>query len=195
MQRDAWGLGWDIGSYEGEPMVSRFGGYQSTRSHLGFLPNQRVGVIAMANGPAGSRLTDIIAAFTYDVLMNRSGAHARAEDGLEEVRAQVAAIPDQQARFREVQLSRLQPFPEPLSYYVGTYESEAIGRITIEQVRDTLHMSWGVLNGPTTVYSAKDHAIRHELFGSGGVARFIPGTGHASALNVDGFVVPLREDR
>ena len=42
--REGWGAGWDIGSYEGERMVSRFGSYAQTRSHLSFLPNRRIGV-------------------------------------------------------------------------------------------------------------------------------------------------------
>jgi CubicO group peptidase (beta-lactamase class C family) len=32
--REGWGAGWDLGTYMGEPMVSRFGGYSTLRSHL-----------------------------------------------------------------------------------------------------------------------------------------------------------------
>ncbi|MGH7468763.1 MAG: serine hydrolase domain-containing protein [Pseudomonas sp.] len=45
-QRDGWGMGWDIGSYHGERMISRFGSHASTRSHISFLPARRIGVVA-----------------------------------------------------------------------------------------------------------------------------------------------------
>ncbi|WP_373067812.1 serine hydrolase domain-containing protein, partial [Gemmatimonas sp.] len=34
--REGWSAGWDIGRYDGEPMVSRFGGFATMRSHLSF---------------------------------------------------------------------------------------------------------------------------------------------------------------
>ena len=72
--REGWGAGWDIGTYEGERMISRFGGYHSFRSHLSFLPRRRVGVVAITNGGLGSTLTDVIAALTYDLEAGRPEA-------------------------------------------------------------------------------------------------------------------------
>jgi chemotaxis response regulator CheB len=43
-------------------MVSRFGSYGNTRSHLSFLPNRRIGAVVMSTG-GPSVLTDVIAAY------------------------------------------------------------------------------------------------------------------------------------
>ncbi len=69
--RDGWGAGWDIGTYEGVRMVSRFGSYGETRSHLSFLPARKIGVVVMSNGGL-SQLTDVIAAFAYDLEARKS---------------------------------------------------------------------------------------------------------------------------
>lgn len=57
-------------------MVSRLGGYASVRSHLSFLPARRIGVVAQSNADRGSRATDILAAFAYD--LERGNPRARA---------------------------------------------------------------------------------------------------------------------
>ncbi|NNE48103.1 MAG: serine hydrolase [Rhodothermales bacterium] len=186
-QRDGWGMGWDVGSYGDEPMVSRFGGYSRTRSHLSFLPDQRLGVVAQVNGPGGSALTDIIAAYVYDVMMDRPDADSLAQTRLEEVRSQVAEVPEQVARFEAVQQSRLNPYPRPLSDYAGTYADDALGSVRFEHVRDTLRMHWGVLEGPTTVFDADSHQLRFSLFGSGAVATFaFDGDGPADRVELFG---------
>ncbi len=81
--REGWASGWDIGSYRGEPMVSRFGSYSSTRSHLSFLPKAHIGVVAQTNGDLGSLATDILAAFAYDLEMGDPNARAVAEKRLQ----------------------------------------------------------------------------------------------------------------
>ena len=190
-QRDGWGMGWDVGSFRGEHMVSRFGSYNTTRSHLSFLPEHRVGVVAMTNGPSGSILTDIIAAYAYDVFLGHDDADSLAFARLDEVRAQTADIPRRVAEFEEVQRSRARPYPRPLADYAGTYTDEAFGAITFAEVGDTLAISWGVLSGPTTVFNAEDHQLRHELLGGGSVVTFVfDGPGHAVAIETFGRRVP-----
>jgi hypothetical protein len=59
--REGWGAGWDLGTYEGERMVSRFGGYHSFRSHVSFLApalrrrgdaQRRIGLVLDTRDPA-----------------------------------------------------------------------------------------------------------------------------------------------
>lgn len=187
-QRDGWAMGWDVGSFRGEPMVSRFGGYASTRSHLSFLPEQRIGVVAMTNGPGGSILTDIVAAYAYDVLMDHPDADSLAHARLAEVRAQVAELPERIASFEEVQRSRLRPYPTPLEMMAGTYRSDALGDIHVVHVRDTLRVAWGVLESQTTVMDAERHVLRHELLGNGSTIRFVfDGEGPPAGIELFGY--------
>src|SRR5262249_10145238 len=70
-RREGWAMGWDIGRYAGEQMVSRFGSYTGFRSHLSMLPARGVGAVAIVNGNSGSGTTDVIAAYAYDRLLGK----------------------------------------------------------------------------------------------------------------------------
>src|SRR5688572_4250757 len=100
-QRDGWGFGWDIGSYEGEPMVSRFGSYTGFRSHLSMLPARRVGVVAQVNSTPGWPLTDIIAGYAYDVFLGRTDADARGQARLDTLTTQLQTRLTRLARSEE----------------------------------------------------------------------------------------------
>lgn len=146
--REGWGAGWDIGHYEGERMVSRFGSYHSTRSHLSFLPGQRVGVVAQVNGETGSLATDIVAAFAYDLHAGRPDARRRAAErldrlsqGLTTTRARVATD-DSSRRARQAQ-----PLPRPASEYAGRYRHPFLGEFEIVARGESLTYRWGVLAG------------------------------------------------
>src|SRR5687767_2914404 len=107
--REGWAAGWDVGAYEGEPMISRFGSYHTTRSHLSFLPRRRIGVVVMSTGGL-SMLTDVVAAFAYDLEAGRTNARERAEERLAELRGNFARLLQNVARQDSTRAARqLQP--------------------------------------------------------------------------------------
>jgi CubicO group peptidase (beta-lactamase class C family) len=186
-QRDGWGFGWDIGSYEEEPMVSRFGSYTGFRSHLSMLPARRVGVVAQVNSTPGWPLTDIIAAYVYDLFLGRIDAEARGQARLDTLAAQL--------RTRQTRLANAaQPVrtpPRPPSDYEGRFEDAALGRIEIVPDGDGLRMRWGVLDLPLEVRDAEKHIFVARNFGGLSPIRFIfGGSGAAEALETEGRRVP-----
>lgn len=188
-QRDGWGFGWDIGSYEEEPMVSRFGSYTGFRSHLSMLPARRVGVVAQVNSTPGWALTDIIAAYVYDLFLGRIDAEARGQARLDTLAAQL--------RTRKTRLANAtQPVrtpPRPLSDYEGRFEDAALGRIEILPDEDGLRVRWGVLDLPLEVRDAEKHIFVARNFGGLSPIRFIfAASGPAEALETEGRRVPRR---
>src|SRR6185503_12834959 len=107
--REGWGAGWDIGSYMGEPMVSRFGSYSTTRSHLSMLPARHIGVVAQVNGPGASGATDIVAALAYDLEAGRPNARATANDRLNEMIARLPGGRERQAASDSTRAARQRP--------------------------------------------------------------------------------------
>jgi hypothetical protein len=187
-QRDGWSAGWDIGSYEGEPMVSRFGSYHSTRSHISFLPGRRVGVVAMTNGDPGSAATDVVAAFVYDLAAGRAQAHARAEARLDELRERLARGRAQQAAFDSTRASRQRPLDRPLDRLTGAFTNPYRGTITFAMRDGALTYAWGVLSGPVEVYDAARHQMRIEFAGNGQVVAFgFDPDGQASDVTLAGI--------
>jgi CubicO group peptidase (beta-lactamase class C family) len=170
--RQGWGAGWDIGVYEWERMVSRFGSYHTTRSHLSFLPRRRIGVVAMSSGGI-SALTDIIAAFAYDLEAGRPNARERVAARLHDLRTRLAGARASAATQDSVRAARQrQPLARPLADFAGAYEEPSFGTITFAVTDSGLAYRWGVLYGPAQIADAAKGQIRIEVAGSGALVTF-----------------------
>lgn len=185
--REGWGAGWDLGSYHGEPMVSRFGGYNTFRSHLSMLPGRRIGVVAQVNGPGAGGATDLIAALVYDLGAGRVNARALATARLDSLLALQPAARARAAGGDSVRRARQRPLTRPLADFAGSYDHEAFGTVTFTAQGDVLRYRWGVLEGPTEVFDAGRDQIRIEIAGTGYPAAFrFDGPGAARSLAVMG---------
>lgn len=185
--REGWGAGWDIGTYEGEPMVSRFGSYHTTRSHLSFLPRRRIGVVVMSSGGL-SAVTDIVAAFAYDLEAGRADAHKRADDRMAELRNRFADSQKNIARQDSIRSARQRvPLGRPLADFAGIYTEQSYGKVRFTVNNGRLAYRWGAVYGPAEVYDATKGQIRIEIAGSGDVVTFsFAGAGPARSLQLQG---------
>lgn len=194
-EREGWGLGWDIGTYQGDRMVNRFGSYASYRSHVWFLPSRRVGVVAQVNGAPAGPLTDVIAAYVYDLAAGRPDADQRVAQALEGAGPGAERMKNAVREDRARRAARSQVLPRALSDYTGTLESPAIGRIEWRADGNGLHLRWGVLEPGTEVFDAAAARLRVQLPGSGEVATFIfERTGPATAVRCRDYTL-ARTDR
>ena len=192
--REGWGAGWDLGTYEGERMVSRFGGYHTTRSHLSFLPRRRIGVVALSTGGQGSALTDVVAGLAYDLEAGEPEARSRAAERLGQLEARLTASRRRVAAEDSTRASRQQPLGRPLADFAGTYQEPSYGEIAFSEQNGRLQYRWGVLSGPVEVYDAAKSQLRFEIAGTGNVVSFsFNGAGPATALEVQG--VTFRRSR
>ncbi len=191
--REGWAAGWDIGSYAGEPMVSRFGSYSSTRSHLSMLPARRVGVVAQANGPGGSGATDIVAALVYDLEAGRPNARATATERLDAIVSQIPEARRRAAASDSTRRSRQKPLTHLASEFAGSYDNDAYGTITIVERGGQLGYRWGVLEAPMEVFDAAKDQLRFEIAGTGYVMTFrFDGAGGAKAAELPGVAFTRR---
>ena len=182
--REGWAAGWDIGTYEGERMVSRFGSYGNTRSHLSFLPNRRIGAVVMSTGGI-SALTDIVGAFAYDLQAGRGDARERAESRMSTLRTQFENSKRSVARGDSVRIERQRPLARPLADFTGAFEHPDYGRIVLSLVNGRLEYRWGGLYGPVEIFDASKNQLRVDFVGNGSVLSFaLPETGPATALEL-----------
>ena len=191
-EREGWGAGWDIGSHEGERMVSRFGSYDATRSHVSFLPGRRIGVVVMSSG-GPSIVTDLIAAFAYDLEAGRPDARSRAESRLGELRSRLASSRQNVVRQDSIRAARqLQPLGRPLGAFAGVYVEPAFGNLVITLNNGRLAYRWGALHGPVEIYDASKSQFRIETAGSGNVMTFSPESGPVRTVEVRGVTFTRR---
>ena len=185
--REGWGAGWDIGAYEGEAMVSRFGSYHSTKSHLSFLPRRRIGVVAMSSGGL-SALTDVVAAYVYDLEAGRPDAGARAATRMGELQVRMAASRQNVAVQDSVRAARQrQPMARPLADFAGVYREPSFGDVTFALQDGRLAYRWGAVYGPAEIFDAAKSQLRIEIAGSGDVVTFaFPSRGPAESIELQG---------
>ncbi|HVZ49536.1 MAG TPA: serine hydrolase domain-containing protein [Gemmatimonadaceae bacterium] len=192
--REGWGAGWDLGAYRGEPMVSRFGGYSSIRSHLSFLPARHIGVVAQVTGTGASAASDIVATLAYDLDAGRPGARAAASAKLDSM---VAALPTLRARIAAAEAQRRArqvPLQHPLDAFAGSYFNEAYGTLEFVVQGGALAYRWGVLDGPAEVFDASKDQLRIEIADSGSVVGFtFDGSEPAKAITWQGVTFTRRQ--
>lgn len=193
--RDGWGAGWDIGGYQGERMVGRFGSYHSTRSHLSFLPEHRVGVIAMSNGDAGFRVPDILAALAYDLVLGIPDARDRATARLDAAIAARATALQRIAASDSVRAARQTvPLTRPLGDYAGTFVHPGYGSIEVASEGGTLAWRYGALYGSAEVFDATQDQWRIEAAGRGTVLQYrFDAAGRAETITVFGAKFTRRD--
>jgi hypothetical protein len=192
--RAGWGAGWDIGSYEGEPMVSRFGSYFTTRSHLSWLPRRRIGVVAQVNGRPGWNATDLIAAFAYDLEAGRPEARETADRRLQELIRPLGPGLRSLAANDSVRASRQKPLGRPLSDFAGEYGHEVFGTFALLEREGGLAYRWGALHGLAEVFNAGTNVLRVEIVGSGVTISFrFEGAGPARAIDLQGITFTRKD--
>ena len=195
--RHGWGAGWDIGAYEGEPMVSRFGSYHTTRSHLSFLPRRRIGVVVETTGRSAWTATDIIAAYAYDLEAGKPNARAVAEERLA---AQMPRLEGERRQAVTQDSVRRATSAHAMSVdhakLVGRYAHPAYGTIAFTARSGGLHYEWGALFGPVEPVDAGRGQWRLEIAGSGTPVEFADAdSGPAPSVQVQGITLTRVQDR
>ncbi len=191
--RHGWGLGWDLGSYDGKLLVHRFGGFPGFRSHLSFMPAHGLGVVTLVNASEfGSLVADSVADCLYDHLLGRVDAGTRLEAAIQRTAAEAATIRQELAANQAERAARLQELPHPLAAYAGTYESPEMGRMEWGVAGDRLRVTIGRLASEAEVYDGVKNQLRVELTGGGDVAEFTFAGERATAVTLMGWEQTFR---
>jgi CubicO group peptidase (beta-lactamase class C family) len=188
--RTGWALGWDIGDYEGELLLHRFGGFAGFRPHVSFMPKHGIGVVVLVNGGgSASPLSDVVATYIYERLLDRPNIRARFDQRLMEYSKKLEERKAALVKEKEKRTASQQKTRVPLDSYTGVYESLALGRMTWNLADDRLHVTMGVASSVAEVYDPSKNMFRVELTGSGEVVTFaIPdGTTQPERLLYGGY--------
>lgn len=134
----AYALGWVVQDYHGRKLVHHSGSINYTRTHVGMIPSERIGVVAIAN-LSSSNLQQAIVYRVLDALMGLPARDWSGELLALDRRSREAG--EQQAA--EVERTRAQGTRPSLQLdaYTGVYESDVYGelRIRLENGRLVLH--------------------------------------------------------
>lgn len=148
-KRYAYGLGWNIGTYNGEKFVHCFGEFPGFRPHVSFMPAQKIGVVVLANESGESfTLPDLIATDIYDYLLQNKQLQANANPKIDEYIANLQKNKEERAKKAAAKLREKEAGIVPsfdLKAYAGTYENAEMGQIVISTEGNSLVARFGNL--------------------------------------------------
>lgn len=178
VRRYAYGLGWNIGSYEGEKLIHAHGAFSAFYAHVSFMPEHRLGVAVLSHESLlGDQFAENVAQYIYDSFLKTPGAKYRWEKRL-------AAAPQTGKRYRDGiaaeyarRAGRQKPLPHPLESYAGVYETPEGDRMEWKVVNGKLVVFYGPLWSEAEVYDATKNEFRIEL---------VPSSGNVIGFNISG---------
>ncbi len=152
---NAYGLAWDVQEYRGRVLIDHSGWLNNTRTQVGFIPSEGIGVVAIANVDA-SELQHALMFRVLDALLGEkptdwSGRILEVARREEERAAQ---------RLKELEASRLKGTSPslPLDAYAGTYLSDLWGEMTVSREGDGLVLRY------TSDFVADLEHWHHDIF-------------------------------
>lgn len=158
-----YGLGWNTALYDERDAVYHYGSFDGYFSHLSFLPEDNIGIAIFSNESYfGDNLSNLIAAFSYDVLLEAVTSIADYDKKVNAVKKRVDYIQKAYANDRASRASRKWHLKHEFKKYVGTYENEYLGKLIIKQKDNQLIASLGISKTIATP-SLNDDSIRIEF--------------------------------
>jgi CubicO group peptidase (beta-lactamase class C family) len=172
--RHGWGLGWDLGTYDGETIVHRFGGFSGFHSHLSFMPEPGIGVAVLVNeSDLGSRLANAVSTTIYNEMLAKPELRARQERLFDDLVVETEELRERSRGDNERRAARAQVLPYLIDAYVGTYENDRLGRMHWTLEGGELHVTFGLAESDVEVYDGAQNQLRVELLGGGSVVTFL----------------------
>lgn len=185
VRRYGYGLGWNIGSYEGETLIHHHGGFSAFYSHVSFMPKHRLGVVVFTNELVlGDALAENIAQHIYDTMLDLPGNKFRWTKRLASAPQFAQRGRDSIAAERNRRAARQKPLALPLEAYAGVYENAQGGRMEWRVQNGKLTVSFGAIVSEAEVYDAAKNEVRIEVQpGRGNVVGFEVSGNQVMAVN------------
>lgn len=154
-KRSGYSLGWDIATYHGTALLTRFGGYGGISFHASFMPQQQLAIVSFFNEERAHLLPHLAANYIYNLLISPEQAQQRFIAEGERLN---------QSLLREQQTANEMSDPIQISesnqVLLGNYIGEQ-GWPDVELFKNNsqLWLRWGQLDGPLYHGSDKDQFI------------------------------------
>lgn len=151
---EGYGLGWQIGTYQGEQAIWHFGGFGGFLTHISYLPEREIGVAIMINeGIAGNRLKDLYAGFAYDYLLGKIDSEDEYAKKSSKLREQLSGGLKQMIANETERAKREWQLSLAIESYTGRFTNDKYGEIKIEIKNKEPSLSFGNLHCIATPYT------------------------------------------
>ncbi len=155
--RNGYSLGWDVAEYQGDTILTRFGGLAGISFHISFIPEEKIGIIAFSTDSRGYVLPHLMANYAYNILNKNSADSIFQKEKINFEKAfqreNEIVYPDKN-QLLENSLSN--------NNIIGSYRnSEGWPLIKIGKKADNYIFEWGVLDGK--IYKTEEGTFTSNL--------------------------------
>ncbi len=136
--RYAYGLGWYRSNYESDTLIHHFGSFDGYMAHVSFMPNKKIGVVALSNElDHGARLPHIVAAYIYDYLLGKENLDTKYQEIIQKWLEDVDKHKERSTKFlsrKDEMLEKAASNPDHWNFqpksFTGTYHNPRLGHFT-----------------------------------------------------------------
>lgn len=137
-------LGWDISDFNGERMWSRFGSNKGLYTHVSFMPEHNIGIVAHQNGEGFALLTEVVTSYIYNTLLNKENTDKILEENKTSLAEGFERFKNSE---RRLFFETTPEYEVDISKYTGTFENELWGTLQFSVNGGLLKMKWGHMEG------------------------------------------------
>jgi CubicO group peptidase (beta-lactamase class C family) len=140
----AYALGWNVMDYRGHKVLWHSGAGDGMPVYMALLPDDRIGVMVMANTWGAPTLHGALASHIFDVLLGLPQTHDWAAEGLAGYKRSIARDAEEHAKIEKSRIPNAKP-SRPLDAYAGTYVDPLYGdmNVTLQNGALTLQFARG----------------------------------------------------
>lgn len=146
----SYGLGWFVDEYKGARVIEHGGNTLGFTSSFGFLPDKNIGVLVLTNAQGSNVFNEAVRERVLELVFEQSAA---VQGTLEFALSQEAnSLEELQANFVGLDSAALETF-------LGTYQNDALGEITLSLNGNTLLMDAGEIKSALQPYDADGRTV------------------------------------
>ena len=154
-ERHGYSLGWDVATYYGETILTRFGGMGGISFHASFMPSKNIGIVAFSNEERAYKLPHIAANYLYNLVLIK----ADVDTIFDNERKSFQKSYDNETKHALSNEMRLE-LSKPNDEMIGTYKNnDGWPEIMISKSADSYQLKWGLLSGPLMAPSGQEKSF------------------------------------
>ena len=172
--RKGYGLGLYHADYEGDKLMHHFGGFAGYMAHTSFMPEHKIGVVALSNeSDFGGLLPHLVACYIYDVLLGKENLEEKYDKELEEWKASIVKNQERtkgRLKQKEDLVKKAATNPSNWQYdpqaFCGIYNNPRIGHFTVMTKEDNrLWATYGPHTAPMFPLSKNQFLLDWQITG------------------------------
>lgn len=175
LKRDGYGLGWDLGVYDGERYGSRSGGYYGCRTYALFVPERKFGIAVLSVGDTAVNTFNVaILKQAIDLWTADPEAAKRGDQRIAEYRA-AAATAFAPLQAADPRLERPAALDDATGRAApGVYDNPRLGRFVVERTPEGLVATAGALAAGLVPLSPTRFLLLPQGEAEAGPVQFVP---------------------